>query len=181
MWNEICIYRSEFHRREEDIRNPYTDEFEASRRQFAAEKDKRAQLNSQNRSQSLLQMDQRTGYDIITGNSKQMYSSYHTDFSLQGNKKGDKPVESRPQGKKVLGNSISEETVKVGKAALRDTGGRFFLPLGRCVKELIRIRIYFSINSLAFYCLCILILHNMSSIAVVRNTNIGKEFCIMKE
>lgn len=47
--------------------NPFTDEFEAQRKQYAADKDHRAQLCASHRTQHLTELDQRTGYNIITG------------------------------------------------------------------------------------------------------------------
>jgi len=92
--------------------NPFTDEYEAQRKQYAAEKDQRAQLCATQRTQHLTELDHRTGYDIITGTIK-----------------GTGPT-TRIEGKGLVNTAISNETIKKGQSALRDTGGRFFLPLG---------------------------------------------------
>lgn len=80
------------------------------RDRFAEAKAKRAVTQTQSRTQLLVDVDAKTGYNIITG-------------ELRG--KG--PV-VRPEGTKMCGNGVGPESIHRGKATLRESGGRFFLP-----------------------------------------------------
>lgn len=95
-----------------DIRNPFSEE---QQRQMAAnERDKvlRKQIMTQSRSQLLKDVDAKTGYNLLTHEAR-----------------GNGPV-TRVEGKVRIIPGQGEEVIHRGKQTLKDTGGRYFLPLG---------------------------------------------------
>ncbi len=80
------------------------------REQFASTKAVRSAQANQSRSQLLVAVDTRTGYDLITGQLR-----------------GSGPLH-RPEGIRSVGNGLGPEAQLRGKNTLRESGGRFFLP-----------------------------------------------------
>ncbi len=65
------------------------------------------------RSESLRERNVKVGYDIITGTMK-----------------GRGPVPPKPEGIKKVGDGLGPEAPNRGKSIMRETGGRYFAPLG---------------------------------------------------
>jgi len=91
---------------ETSISNPIKD----SINEYKKEAEKRGDMLNHERSQNLKRIDSLTGFNIITG-------------ELKGS--GPKP---HYEGKKRLDGTMSEQTLKVGFSALRESKGKFFQP-----------------------------------------------------
>jgi len=91
---------------ETSISNPIKD----SINEYKKEAERRGDMLNHERSQNLKRIDSLTGFNIITG-------------ELKGT--GPKPVY---EGKKRLDGTMSEQTLKVGFTALRESKGKFFQP-----------------------------------------------------
>ena len=91
---------------ETSISNPIKD----SINEYRKEAEKRGEMLNHERSQNLKRIDSLTGFNIITG-------------ELKGT--GPKP---HYEGKKRLDGSMSEQTLKVGFSALRESKGKFYQP-----------------------------------------------------
>jgi hypothetical protein len=104
-----------FQRRQKDqIQNIFADEERRLREEHHKVRQHRADVQNQHRGEMLKTINNRAGYDIITGNPK-----------------GEKIVVSKPEGIRSLPNQgLGPEAPARGQAVLRETDGRFFRPLG---------------------------------------------------
>lgn len=91
---------------ETSISNPIKD----SINEYKKEAEKRGEMLNHGRSQNLKRIDSLTGFNIITGELKGSGPKVHHE------------------GKKRLDGTMSEQTLKVGFSALRESKGKFYQP-----------------------------------------------------
>ena len=106
---EQTRFHKGFNRRHQSqIENPAAGRAESD----AIQRSVRQEAIGQIRTQTLRERDAKTGYNIITGTAK-----------------GNGPPPARPEGIKKVSELGSEAPAR-GKSILRESGGRFFAPLG---------------------------------------------------
>lgn len=115
--SETRFHKGFQRRQKEDIKNILAETELKAIATFQAVKEERNRVVNEQRKEHLQNIDARNGYNIITNQAKPVKSDYH--------------LRPATMGIRILENQgLGSEATFRGKCSLRESTGRYFLPLG---------------------------------------------------